>query len=197
MPPKRSSRGAKAPSKPRAERPKAKAMNESAALKEAMRAASKEVRSPSRSPEESHGEHASRKSPDAPPDEEEDTSEGSAQATNDKNQAEGDVPNAPADPDTQAEEPSSGKTGTEPMAAPPVKILTLAEGIARAQLSRPPLLWRATRLMGRSVPPLGRRLVTTTGRRTWSKKYILCSRMNYGVLHTADLNCVPSVIHTS
>ncbi|KAG6597754.1 ATP-binding cassette (ABC) Superfamily [Phytophthora cinnamomi] len=172
MPPKRSSRSAKAPSKPRAERPKAKkakAKNESAALKEATSAAAKEVRSPSNSPGESHGEHASRKSPDAPPDEgdnprlsyerrsprrdwdspefsctkvvysgessqeEENSSEGSAQAANDEKQAKGDVPNAPADADTQAEEPSSGKTGTEPMAAPPVKILTLAEGLARAQ----------------------------------------------------------------
>ncbi|KAG6616900.1 ABC Superfamily [Phytophthora cinnamomi] len=170
MPPKRISRGANAPSKPRVERSKAKkarAKNESAALKEAMGVASKEVRSPSSSAEELHGEHASRKSPDDPPDEgdnprfsyerrsprwdwdspefsctkvvysgespqeEEDTSEGSAQAANDKKQAEGDVPNAPADPDTQAEEPSSGKTGTEPMAAPPVKNLTLAEGLAR------------------------------------------------------------------
>ncbi|KAG6617015.1 ATP-binding cassette (ABC) Superfamily [Phytophthora cinnamomi] len=175
MPPKRSSRGAKAPSKPWAEIPKAKkakAKNESAPLKEATGAAAKEVRSPSSSPEESHGEHASRKSPDAPPDEgdnprfsyerrsprrdwdspefsstkvvysgessqeEEDTSEGSAQAANDKKPAEGDVPNAPADPDTQAEKPSSGKAGTEPMAAPPVKNLTLAEGLARAQAAK-------------------------------------------------------------
>ncbi|KAG6618781.1 ATP-binding cassette (ABC) Superfamily [Phytophthora cinnamomi] len=175
MPPKRSSRGAKAPSKPRAERPKAnktKAKKESAVLKEATGATSKEVRSPSSSPEESHGDHASRMLPDAPPDEEdnrrfscerrsprrdwdspefsctkvlysgessqeeEDTSEDSGQAANDKKQAEGDVSNAPAGPDTQAEEPSSGKTGTEPMAAPPVKNLTLAEGLARAQASK-------------------------------------------------------------
>ncbi|KAG6618647.1 uncharacterized protein IUM83_01080 [Phytophthora cinnamomi] len=160
MPPKRNSLGEKAPSKPRAERPKAKKAkpkNESVAMKEATGAAAKEVRSPSGSPEESHGEHASRKSPDAPPDgggnprfsyerrsprrdwnspefsctkvlysgessqEEESASEGSAQAANDKKQAKCDVPNTPADPDTQAEEPSSGKTGTEPMAAPPVK----------------------------------------------------------------------------
>ncbi|KAG6587357.1 uncharacterized protein IUM83_02781 [Phytophthora cinnamomi] len=46
--------------------------------------------------------------------EEEGTSECSAQAANDKKQAEGDVPNAPADPDTQAEEPTSGKTGPGP-----------------------------------------------------------------------------------
>ncbi|KAG6582946.1 ABC Superfamily [Phytophthora cinnamomi] len=175
MLPKRSSCGAKVPSKPRAERPKAKkakAKNESAALKEATGAAAKEVRSPSNSPEESHGEHASRKSPDAPPDEgdnprfsyerrsprrdwdspefsctkvvysgessqeEENSSEGSAQAANDKKQAKGDVRNAPAAPDTQAEEPSSDKTDTEPMAAAPDKNVTLAEGLARAQAAK-------------------------------------------------------------
>ncbi|KAG6618433.1 uncharacterized protein IUM83_01441 [Phytophthora cinnamomi] len=134
MPPKRSSRGAKAPSKPRAVRPKAKkakAKNESAAQKEATGAAAEEVRSPPRrdwdSPEFSStkvvylGESSQ---------EEEDTSEGSAQAANDKKPEEGDVSNAPADPDTQAEVTSSGKTGIEPMAAPPVKNLTPGEGLA-------------------------------------------------------------------
>ncbi|KAG6616422.1 uncharacterized protein IUM83_18509 [Phytophthora cinnamomi] len=102
---------------------KAKAKIESAALKEATGAATKEVRSPSSSPEESHGEQASpRRDSDSPEfsctkvvyssessQEEEDTSEGSAQAANDKKPAEGEVTNAPADPDTQAEDPSSGK----------------------------------------------------------------------------------------
>ncbi|KAG6616086.1 uncharacterized protein IUM83_03733 [Phytophthora cinnamomi] len=51
--------------------------------------------------------------------EEDDASEGSAQAANDKNQAEGDVPNAPADPDTKAEEQDGHRahgssTGQEP-----------------------------------------------------------------------------------
>ncbi|KAG6612172.1 ATP-binding cassette (ABC) Superfamily [Phytophthora cinnamomi] len=67
---------------------------------------------------------------------EENASDGSAQAANDKKKAKGNVPTAPADPDTQAEEPSSGKTGTEPMAAPPVKNLTLAKGLARAQAAK-------------------------------------------------------------
>ncbi|KAG6572753.1 ATP-binding cassette (ABC) Superfamily [Phytophthora cinnamomi] len=62
--------------------------------------------------------------------EEENTAEGGAQDADDKKQATGDVPDAPADPDTQAEEPSSEKTGTEPMAAPPVKNLTLADARA-------------------------------------------------------------------
>ncbi|KAG6598196.1 ABC Superfamily [Phytophthora cinnamomi] len=148
MPPKRSSRGAKASSKPRAERPKAKkakAKNESVALKEATGAAAKEWDNPRFSYE--------RRSPrwgwDSPEysctkvvysgessQEEEKSSEGSAQAANDKKQAKGDVPNAPVDLDTRAEEPSSGKTGTEPMAAPPVKNLTLAEGLARAQAAK-------------------------------------------------------------
>ncbi|KAG6617885.1 ATP-binding cassette (ABC) Superfamily [Phytophthora cinnamomi] len=90
MPPKRSSRGAKPPSKPRAERLNAKkvtAKNESAALKEATGAASKENWL------------------------------------------------GPRHTDTQVEKSSSYKTGTEPMAAPPVKNLTLAEGLARAQAS--------------------------------------------------------------
>ncbi|KAG6616521.1 uncharacterized protein IUM83_13079 [Phytophthora cinnamomi] len=60
----------------------------------------------------------------------------STHAANDKKQAEGEVLNAPADPATQAEELSSDKTGTEPMAAPPVKNLVLAEGLARAQASK-------------------------------------------------------------
>ncbi|KAG6616291.1 ATP-binding cassette (ABC) Superfamily [Phytophthora cinnamomi] len=151
MPPKRSSRGEKAPSKPRAERPKAKkakTKNESAALKEpAMGTAAKEVRSPSSSPEESRGEHTSRKSSNAPPDEGDNPRFSyercsprwdwdSPEFSCTKVIYSGRQSNAPAAPDTQAEEPSSGKTGTEPMAATPVKNLTLAEGLARAQASK-------------------------------------------------------------
>ncbi|KAG6586817.1 ABC Superfamily [Phytophthora cinnamomi] len=97
---------------------KAKAMDELSMLKEVTGAATKEVRSPSSYPEESHGEHVCTKvvhSGESSP-EEENTSEGSGQAANDKNQPEGDGPNAPADPDTQAEKLQSDKTDTEPMA---------------------------------------------------------------------------------
>ncbi|KAE8978053.1 hypothetical protein PF011_g23401 [Phytophthora fragariae] len=171
MPPKRSVRSAKAPSKPRAVGPKAraaKAKHDSSALMEATETAEEAVRTRGSTPKGERRSRSRSKTPEAAPGKEESpqphSPEVSENAAKDDQLAASGVSNSPPFPTAPSEQgagdiwpieekqvednttmadteavagmSTSDTAGSKPKADPPVKRLTLAQGLERAQASK-------------------------------------------------------------
>ncbi|KAE9075123.1 hypothetical protein PF007_g25126 [Phytophthora fragariae] len=162
MPPKRSVRSAKAPSKPRAVGPKAraaKAKHDSSALMEATETAEEAVRTRGSTPKGERRSRSRSKTPEAAPGKEESPqpqSGGASRASTGRPPSRtarwlcilgaGDIwpieekqvedNTTMADTEAVAGMSTSDTAGSKPKADPPVKRLTLAQGLERAQASK-------------------------------------------------------------
>ncbi|KAE9289884.1 hypothetical protein PR003_g25433 [Phytophthora rubi] len=162
MPPKRSVRSAKAPSKPRAVGPKAraaKAKHDSSALMEATETAEEAVRTRGSTPKGERRSRSRSKAPEAAPGKEESPqpqSGGASRASTGRPPSRtarwlcilgaGDIwpieekqvedNTTMADTEAVAGMSASDTAGSKPKADPPVKRLTLAQGLERAQASK-------------------------------------------------------------